>query len=90
MAVLFDTRAYHRTLTDAGVPSDQADAHMRALEAAFEGGLAIKQDVQLVKQDVQLVRQELALGLRDQKIWFGGALVVAVGVILGAGKLIWN
>lgn len=60
MAVLFDTRAYHRTLTDAGVPPEQADAHMRALELAFEGGVATKQDILGVKQDIVDVRQDIA------------------------------
>lgn len=50
MAVLFDTRAYHRTLTDAGLPEAVADAHTRALEVAMEGGVATRQGLGDVEQ----------------------------------------
>ena len=43
MAVLFDTHAYHRVLTDSGVPPEQADAHARAMGLALEGGVATQQ-----------------------------------------------
>jgi tetrahydromethanopterin S-methyltransferase subunit F len=99
MAVLFDTRAYHRTLTDAGVPPEQADAHMRALGAALEGGVATKQDLsevrQELKQEIATVRQEVALLRKDVelmgrelKIGTGGVVAAATGIVVGAVKLL--
>lgn len=76
MAVLFDTRAYHRTLTEAGVPADQADAHTRALESAMKDSVATRQDLELLS--------------RDLKIWSGGLAAAVVAVILAAGKLVWD
>lgn len=81
MAVLFDTQAYHRTLTNAGVPSDQADAHMRALEAALVGGVATKQDILALDQKMDLMS-------RDLKIWTGGIAAASIGLIIGVLKLL--
>ena len=65
-----DTLAMHRTLTDAKLTSEQADAIIKVIE----GGVATKQDLQLLQQSLALVeqglKQDLAL-LRqevDQKI----------------------
>jgi tetrahydromethanopterin S-methyltransferase subunit F len=88
MAVLFDTRAYHRTLTDAGVPSDQADANTRALEAAMQGGVATKQDIADVRQEISLLRKDVELLGRDLKVWTGGVVAAAPGIVIGALKLL--
>ena len=96
MTVLFDTQAYHRTLTDAGVPQGQADAHMRALAVALEGGLATKADVQALrselKSDMQALRADLQLVEQklDQKFEQRfAALDQKIGVMARDGK-IWT
>lgn len=60
-----DTLAMHRTLTDAKLTSEQADAIIRVIE----GGVATKQDLQLLQQSLALVeqglKQDMALLQRD-------------------------
>jgi hypothetical protein len=94
MTVLFDTQAYHRTLTEAGIPAGQADAHMRALELALEGGVATKQDIRSVEHKldgaVRDFEQKLELAVRDLKIWTGGIGFALLGAGLAIAKLIWT
>jgi hypothetical protein len=49
---VLDTLAYANKLKAAGVPSDQAEAHAEALNAATIGLFATKQDIDQLKQDM--------------------------------------
>jgi hypothetical protein len=49
---VLDTLAYANKLKAAGVPSDQAEAHAEALNAATVGLFATKQDIEQLKQDM--------------------------------------
>lgn len=71
--ITFDPHAFVKKLTAAGMPETQAEAVSALVREAQEsaaGGLATKADLELLK--------------RDLKIWFGGALVAAVGILLAA------
>jgi chromosome segregation ATPase len=56
----FDTLAYTRRLRDAGIPSEQAEAHAEALKAALADEVATKHDVDGVRRDIKDL--ETALG----------------------------
>jgi len=73
----FDTLKLARKLEAAGFPAKQAGDTAEALADAMGEELA-------TKADVLLVRNDLNIAVRDLKIWFGTAMVAAVGVILAA------
>ncbi|RZT05486.1 hypothetical protein SAMN05216319_5219 [Duganella sp. CF402] len=52
MPIKFDTREYAKTLAEAGVPQDQADAHAQALLAALSEGTVTPGEVVVLKAEV--------------------------------------
>ncbi len=73
----FDKLLYLETLKASGVPEEQAKAHAHALDEALRDGVATKADVESLEQKIDIME-------RDLKIWFGTAMIAAVGVILAA------
>ncbi len=69
-AIPFDTLKLARKLEAAGYPAKQAGDTAEAIAEAMGEEVATKSDLELLK--------------RDLKIWFGTAMVAAVGVILAA------
>jgi len=52
MPIKFDTRQYAKTLAEAGIPQDQADAHAQALLAALSEGTVTPGEVVVLKAEV--------------------------------------
>lgn len=59
MAFAFDTLSYAKRLRDAGVPSDQAEAHAEAAGEFIMAQLATQNDLAAVRSDLDTVRREL-------------------------------
>ena len=82
---IFDTHAFVKRLTAAGMPVEQAeilaDEHARLLGEQ----LATKQDVALLRADLVAMEQRI----KDQlTIRFGGMLAAAVAIIAAPVKLL--
>ena len=63
-AITFDTLAYSKTLQDAGMPREQADALANAQKKAIDDmvtarELAARADIQDVRLEIEKVRSEL-------------------------------
>ncbi len=63
-AITFDTLAYSKTLQDAGMPREQADALANAQKKAIDEmvtakELATRADIQDVRLEIEKVRSEL-------------------------------
>ena len=72
--VTFDTRAFVKDLTRAGMPEEQAEVLARSQAALIDDNPATKQD---------LKESELRLTIR-----LGSMIVVAVGVVAALVKLL--
>ena len=72
--VTFDTHAFVKDLTRAGMPEEQAEVLARSQAALIDDKLATKQD---------LKELELRLTIR-----LGSMMVVAVGVVAASVKLL--
>ena len=96
-AITFDTLAYSRTLQDAGMPVEQADALARAQKAAIDEMLAAKElatkgdlrETELrLQTEIEKVRSEIrATELRLLKWQFGIGLALAAIMAKGFGWL---
>jgi hypothetical protein len=82
---IFDTHAFVKRLTAAGMPVEQAeilaDEHARLLGEQ----LATKQDIALLRAELVAMEQRI----KDQlTIRFGGMLAVAVAIVAALVKLL--
>ena len=66
METVFDTLAYTRRLTQAGVEDKHAEALTDALRVAFNEGVATKADIHGVKSDI--ARLEARMDAQDAKL----------------------
>lgn len=62
---MFNSLKYAKSLEEAGVPREQAEAHVHLITEALDMNFATKQDVQLVAQDMQGLRQDFQI-LRNE------------------------
>ena len=77
-AIVFDTYAFVKELTQAGMPEEQAEVLARSQAALIDEKLATKQDL-----------QELELRLKhDLTLRPGSMMVVAIGVVAALVKLL--
>ena len=83
MTTAFDTLKYVETLKAAGVPEEQAKAHVKLQADIADNTLATKADLMEVKRDLKQDIRELELKMT---IKLGGMLVLAVGIILAGVK----
>ena len=85
----FDTHAYVKQLTAAGVPEPQAEVHAQVLSEAVIERLATKDDLQLLKQEF---RSEFRSGLKDLELRvtlrFGAMQVASTAIIVALIKLL--
>ena len=101
MATLtFDTHAFVKELTQAGMPEEQAEVLARSQATLIDEKLATKQD--LKELEMRLVRdmkeletnlkrdmQEMELRLKhDMTVRLGSMMVVAIGVVAALVKLL--
>lgn len=76
--LVFDTHAFVKELTQAGMPEKQAEVLARSQATLIDERLATKQDL-----------KELELRLKhDLTLRFGSMLAVAVGVVVALVKLL--
>ncbi len=77
-AIIFDTYAFVKELTQAGMPEEQAEVLARSQAALIDEKLATKQDL-----------KELELRLKhDLTLRLGSMMVVAIGVVAALVKLL--
>ncbi len=77
-AIIFDTHAFVKELTHAGMPEEQAEVLARSQAALIDEKLATKQDL-----------KELELRLKhDLTLRLGSMMVVAIGVVAALVKLL--
>jgi hypothetical protein len=89
--ITFDTLKFARTLEDAGVPTEQATVHARALADALSDDMVTKSHLDIRLAEVKSELSGLRHDIREQEsrmtIKLGGMLVVLAGVILTAMKM---
>ena len=97
MATLtFDTHAFVKELTQAGMPEEQAEVLARSQATLIDEKLATKQDLKelelRLKRDIQELKrdmQEMELRLKhDLTLRLGSMIVVAIGVVAALVKLL--
>ena len=85
-AITFDTLAYSKTLQDAGMPREQADALAHAQKKAIEEMVTAKELA--TKGDIQDVRLEMkSMEMRLLKWQIGLAITVITVMAKGFGWL---
>ena len=88
-AIMFDTHAFVKELTQAGMPEAQAEVLARNQAMLIDEKLATKQDLKLVKEDLQRELREMELRLTyNLTVRFGSMMVVAIGVVAALVKLL--
>ncbi len=86
MATLaFDTHAFVKELTQAGMPEAQAEVLARSQATLIDEKLATKQDLKELEARLRHDMKELELRLT---IRLGSMMVVAVGVVAALVKLL--
>lgn len=66
LSSMFDTHSYYKSLVDAGVPQEQADAHTNSITKIIEFNLASKNDVIDVKFGLKKEIQDCRLKLQKE------------------------
>ena len=83
--VTFDSHAFVKDLTRAGMPEEQAEVLARSQAALIDDNLATKQDLKEMEPAARQDLKELELRLT---IRLGSMMVVAVGVVAALVKLL--
>ena len=84
--ITFDTHKFIRTLKDAGVPENQAEAFSEAFkEAQGEAELATKRDIDDLRRDLdaRLIQMEQRLIIKQ-----GALMAFAIGIVAVLVKLL--
>lgn len=84
-AIMFDTHAFVKELTDTGMPEPQAEVLARTHATLIDEKLATKNDLKATKDDLKRELRELELRLT---IRIGSMLAVAIGVVVTLVKLL--
>lgn len=89
VATMFDTHAFVKELTQAGMPEAQAEVLARTQAMLIDEKLATKQDLKATKEDLQREIREMELRLTyNLTVRFGSMMVVSIGVIAALVKLL--
>ncbi len=100
VAMTFDTHAFVKELTKAGMPEEQAEVLARSQATLIDEKLATKQDLKelelrlkrdMKELEMRLTRdmKELELRLKhDLTVRLGSMMVVAIGVVAALVKLL--
>lgn len=81
MSVIFDTLAYARELTSAGIPPQQAEAHARALARAMDEGVATKSDIKELERKLDELEHRLTIRL-------GGMNAASIAIVAALVRLL--
>ena len=88
-AIMFDTHAFVKELTEAGMPEAQAEVLARTQATLIDEKLATKQDLKATKEDLQREIREMELRLTyNLTVRFGSMMVVSIGIIAALVKLL--
>ena len=99
-AIMFDTHAFVKELTQAGMPEAQAEVLARNQAALIDEKLATKEDIKRLELATKRDLEELETNFkRDMKemelrltynltVRFGSMMVVSIGVIAALVKLL--
>ncbi len=88
-AIMFDTHAFVKELTEAGMPEAQAEVLARNQAMLIDEKLATKQDLEATKEDLQREIREMELRLTyNLTVRFGSMMVVSIGIIAALVKLL--
>ena len=89
VAIMFDTHAFVKELTQAGMPEAQAEVLARNQATLIDEKLATKQDLKATKEELQREIREMELRLTyNLTVRFGSMMVVSIGVIAALVKLL--
>ena len=83
--IAFDTHAFVKELTQAGMPEAQAEVLARSQATLIDEKLATKQDLKELEARLRHDMKELELRLT---IRLGSMMVVAIGVVAALVKLL--
>ena len=90
-SAIFDTHAFIKRLTAAGMPEQQAEGLAEESTRFVGEQVATKQDVALMRADLELLRADITAmeqRIKDQlTIRLGGMLAAAVAIIAALVKL---
>ena len=81
-AIMFDTHAFVKELTEAGMPEPQAEVLARNQATLIDEKLATKQDL---KRELRELELRLTYNLT---VRFGSMMVVAIGIIAALVKML--
>ena len=84
-AIMFDTHAFVKELTQAGMPEQQAEVLARSQTTLIDEKLATKEDLKKLELATKRDLKELELRLR---LHLGSMIVVAIGVVAALVKLL--
>ena len=84
-ATMFDTHAFVKELTEAGMPEPQAEALARNQATPVDEKLATKQDLEALASRLKRDMREMELRLT---LRLGSMMVVAIGVVAALVKLL--
>jgi len=91
-SAIFDTHAFVKRLTAAGMPVEQAEVLADEQSRFLGEQLATKQDVALLRADLELLRADMTAmeqRIKDQlTIRLGGMLAAAVAIMAALVKLL--
>ena len=84
-AIMFDTHAFVKELTEAGMPEQQAEVLARSQATLIDEKLATKEDLKKLELATKRDLKELELRLT---LRLGSMMVVAIGVVAALVKLL--
>ena len=85
----FDTHAFVKELTQAGMPEEQAEVLARSQAMLIDEKLATKQDLKELEMRLTRDMKERELRLKhDLTVRLGSMMVVAIGVVAALVKLL--
>lgn len=88
-AIMFDTHAFVKELTDAGMPEPQAAVLARTQATLIDETLVTKNDLKATEERLRQELRELELRLTyNLTLRFGSMMVVAIGVVAALVKLL--
>ena len=87
--IAFDTYAFVKELTQAGMPEAQAEVLARSQATLIDEKLATKQDLKELEDHLRRDMRELELRMKhDLTLRLGSMMVIAVGVVAALVKLL--
>ena len=84
-AIMFDTHAFVKELTEAGMPEQQAEVLARSQATLIDEKLATKEDLKKLELATKRDLKELELRLT---LRLGSMMVISIGVVAALVKLL--